>query len=84
MLNSVSPNEVRTMVRNESCRWGGRAVACWFHGQPAALLRPVRPDDAGALVPNLLAAHPALAASALADSRRGRGNSIARRWMAAT
>ena len=30
----------------------GDEVVVLVHGQPAALLRPVRPDDSGALVPS--------------------------------
>jgi prevent-host-death family protein len=32
----------------------GDEVVVLVHGQPATLLRPVRPDDDGALVPNRL------------------------------
>jgi prevent-host-death family protein len=32
----------------------GDEVVVLVHGHPAALLRPIRPDDAGALVPSTL------------------------------
>jgi prevent-host-death family protein len=32
----------------------GDEVVVLVHGRPAALLRPIRPDDAGALVPSTL------------------------------
>jgi prevent-host-death family protein len=55
VMHVVGSRELRPRLGEYLARAkDGDEVVVLVHGQPAALLRPVRPDDAGALVPSRL------------------------------
>ena len=55
MTHVVGSRELRPRFSEYLARArDGDEVVVLVHGQPAALLRPVRPDDVGALVPSRL------------------------------
>ncbi len=55
MTHVVGSRELRPRLGEYLARAkDGDEVVVLVHGHPAALLRPIRPDDAGALVPSRL------------------------------